>query len=477
VFVDRQEELAFLNGLLQRKRPGPAQLVLLYGRRRIGKTELLQHWAAQSGVTYTYWAAVKESATLQRNHLMAKLLEVPEEAAPVHRSWASLWEAAAALLKDRRHILILDELPYEADADPAMLSALQHAWDQHFQKSNTILVLCGSHVRAMETILSRQSPLFGRMTAQWHLGALPFASLTEFFPAWRAEERVALYAIAGGVPAYLRWLDPEQGLLGNLRNRILSPGGMFLAEPPFLLSDEVREPAHYLSVLRAIGAGAHTLNEISDRCFIPRTSANVYLSNLQELRLVERRLPVTLKREQRARSRAGRYHLSDPYFRFYFRFLESHVADPPLDPDRVLQAIRQNLRAFVGATAFEDLARQWLWRAGKAGRLPFTPEGIGSHWSARVQVDVVAVNWQAHAILLGECKWGPGGVDRSVVRELIEVRTPLALRSLPDEGAGWKVHHAFFARTGFTAAARREAEQAGAVLVDLEQLDEDLREQ
>jgi AAA+ ATPase superfamily predicted ATPase len=461
---------------LTRTHPGPAQLVLLYGRLRIGKTELLQHWAAQSDVKYTYWAAIKESTTQQRNHLMAKLLEVPEDAAPVQRSWASLWEAVAAQIQDRRHILILDELPYAADADPAMLSALQHAWDQHFQKSNVVMILCGSHVRTMETILSRQSPLFGRMTGQWHLGALPFACLAQFFPNWSAEERVALYAIAGGVPAYLGWLDPAHSLLANIRSRVLSPGGMFLAEPAFLLYDEVREPAHYMSILRAIGAGAHTLNEISDRCFIPRTSVNMYLSNLQELRLVERRLPVTVKRDQRARSRAGRYHLSDPYFRFYFHFLEPYVVDPPLDPDRVLAAIKQNLRAFVGGAAFEELARQWVWRVGKAGRLPFAPESVGSHWSAKVQVDVVAVNWQTHAILLGECKWGADRVDRPIVRELLDVKTPLALHSLPEEGAGWKVHHALFARTGFTPAARREAEQAGVLLVDLKQLDEDLRE-
>ena len=145
MFVDRKKELSFLNDLLVRERPGPAQLVLLYGRRRVGKTELLIHWAKNSGVDFTYWAAERESPNMQRNSLFARLLNVPEDSAPVHRSWSALWQAVANHFGDKRHILILDELPYAAEADPAMLSALQHAWDQYFQRSNLVIVLCGSH--------------------------------------------------------------------------------------------------------------------------------------------------------------------------------------------------------------------------------------------------------------------------------------------------------------------------------------------
>ena len=126
MFVDRRQELAFLNNLLNREHPRPAQLVLLYGRRRVGKTELLLHWARNSGMDFTYWAAVRESATMQRNHLFAHLLKVPEESAPAHRSWPALWDAEADLLEGKKHILILDELPYAAEADPAMLSALPY---------------------------------------------------------------------------------------------------------------------------------------------------------------------------------------------------------------------------------------------------------------------------------------------------------------------------------------------------------------
>ena len=472
MFVDRLQELAFLNNLLLRKHPGPAQLTLIYGRRRVGKSELLREWATRSGVSFSYWEAVKENATQQRTHLFGKLLNVPAAAAPVYRSWPELWDAAAALLQGKRQILILDELPYAAEADPAMLSALQYAWDQHFQKSELVLILCGSHVRVMETLFSRQSPLFGRMTAQWHLEPLPFSSLIEFFPRWKAEARVAVYAMVGGIPAYLNWLDPNLSLIDNIRQVILNPGSMFLAEPAFLLADEVREPHSYLAILKAIGAGAHTLTEISTRAFIPSTSVNFYLNTLQELHLVERRLPVTQPKERRARSKSGRYHLSDPYFRFYFHFLDPFLSDPPLDPDEVIEAIRQNLRSFVGRTAFEELARQWVRVQGKAGQLPFKPEAVGSHWSSRVQVDVVAINWRTRDILLGECKWGGERVSRQIVRELVDSKTTLTLRDLPEEGEGWKVHYALFARSGFTPAAVVEMEKYQGLLVDLMAVDE-----
>jgi len=471
MFIDRRQELEFLNNLITRRRPGPAQFALMFGRRRVGKSELLLHWAAQSGLNFIYWEAVKENATQQRRRLMAKIMNVPVTSVPVYHSWPELWDAAAPLLQGKRQILILDELPYAADADSAMLSALQYAWDQHFQKSEIVLILCGSQVRVMQTLFAQQSPLFGRMNAQWHLEPLPFSSLAEFFPKWDAAERVAAYAILGGIPAYLNWLDTDLDLIGNIRQVILNSGSMFLAEPAFLLYDEVREPNSYLAILKAIGSGAHTLTEISDRAFIPSTSVNFYLNTLQELRLVERRLPVTQPKEKRTRSHSGRYHLSDPYFRFYFQFLEPFLSSSPFDSDQVIEAVRRNLRAFVGVTAFEYLARQWVWMQGKAGQLSFVPDSIGSHWSSKVQVDVVAVNWKTHNILLGECKWGMDRVDRQVVRELIEDKTPLVLKDLPGGGAGWKVHYALFGRKGFTPAAKAEMEKQAGFLVDLEALD------
>jgi hypothetical protein len=227
-----------------------------------------------------------------------------------------------------------------------------------------------------------------------------------------------------------------------------------------------------MAVLKAIGAGKHALNEISDHSFLASTAVNAYLSTLQELRLVERRLPITIRPGERGRSRSGRYHLSDPYFRFYFHFLAPFQDNPLLSVEQILEQIQRDLRAFVGATSFEELCRQWVISQGKSGNLPFVPVAVGSHWSRRIQVDVVAINWESREILLGECKWGTDKIDRQIARELIDKKTSLMLLDLPGMGQGWKVHHMLFGRQGFTDAAKTEMKGVGGLCVDLKQLDE-----
>jgi AAA+ ATPase superfamily predicted ATPase len=471
MFVDREAELAFLTSALQRTWPTPAQMVLLFGRRRVGKTRLLRRWAEGTGLPVTYWAAEREPAALQRRKLFSAVLGVELGRNASFDSWDACWEAIAAFLGQRRQILLLDELPYAAEADPAMLSSLQHAWDRLFQPSQAVMVICGSHVHTMETLLSQGSPLFGRFTGQWHLQPLAFSALSSFYPTWSAEERVAAYAVVGGIPAYLEWLDPSRSLSANLREVVLAPGSMFLAEPAFLVLDEVREPRVHLSILQAIGSGAHTLDDIANATLVGKAHLSSYLARLQELRLVERRLPATISPARSVTARMGRYHLSDAYLRFYFRFVGPRQDDLAYRPEGVLTKIMDGLRGFVGETAFEELAREWVIAQGRLGLLPFTPRAVGSHWGAGVQVDVVGVNWPAKSILLGECKWGSEAVRADVLRDLIDDKTPRLLTTLPDGGSGWRVHHALFARAGFTEATAQAAAQARVRLVDLSEID------
>lgn len=325
----------------------------------------------------------------------------------------------------------------------------------------------------MESLQTHHSPLFGRLTGQWYLDPLPFSALREFFPDWSAEERVAAYAVIGGVPAYLNWLDPALNLTANIRQIILSEGSMFLAEPTFLLYDEVREPQSYLATLKAIGLGNHTLGDISNYALIATSHLSAYLQRLQDLKLVERRLPAATPPAKRRSSRLGRYHLADPYFRFYFRFIAPFHEYLPFDTEQVLERIRHDLRGFVGGTAFEDLARQWVAQESRAGALPVRAAIVGQHWSRKVQIDVAAVDWERRQILLGECKWGEQPVDRSVVRELIESKAVLLRRELPD-GEAWRFHFAVFSRTGLTPAAVAELANHDGIHVDLARLDTDL---
>jgi AAA+ ATPase superfamily predicted ATPase len=171
--------------------------------------------------------------------------------------------------------------------------------------------------------------------------------------------------MVGGVPAYLEWLDPHRNLTRNIREVMLAPGSMFVAEPAFLLYDEVRKPDIYLAAIKSIGQGAHTLNDISDASLIGKAHLSLYLTRLQELYLVERRLPATIPVSGLHKSRMGRYHLSDPYFRFYFRSLAPFHDTLTFDPDRILAQSKEGLRAFVGQTAFEEISREWVVRQAK----------------------------------------------------------------------------------------------------------------
>lgn len=473
MFVDRTEELGLLQGVLERRRGG--ELFLLYGRRRVGKTALLREWAGQSGVPWSYWMAQKEPADLQRRRLAALIRGRPASTSgPDFASWSDLWDDVAALVRDDRRILILDELPWAVEADPAMLSALQYAWDIHFQHTNVILVLCGSQIRTMETILSRQAPLFGRLTAQYLLQPLPFGALRDFFPTWSPDAQVATYALLGGVPQYLTWFDAALSLSENVRRSILAPASVALSEIELLLADEVRDMRTYLTVLNAIGEGAHALKAIADATITAPTNLTKYLGVLQDLRLVERRIPATVPPALQHRSKQGRYHLTDPFHRFYFRFLRPNQAEIAYQPDRVLQQIQAGLRAFVGQTAWEDLARTWVWRQGLRGLLPFVPDVIGSHWDRTVQTDVVAINWRERIMLVGECKWGVDPVSRQMLRQLITHTMPATRVALPEHGVGWRVIPALFARAGATPDAQALMSEHGGMVVDLPMLYADL---
>jgi len=389
-------------------------------------------------------------------------------------SWSDLWQIVAPAYQTERRIIILDELPYAAEADPAMLSSLQHAWDWHLERSQAMIVLCGSHIRMMELLMAYSSPLYGRMTGQWRMQPLPFGALRTFLPGWPADQQVAVYAMVGGVPAYLSWFRADRSLMENVRDGMLAPGSLAHDEALTLLADELREPRAYLAILAAIGMGCHTFGAIKEATLLGDVHLPAYLSTLQELRFVERRLPVTIPSAKQRISRQGRYHLSDSFLRFYFRFLHPHRDILSYAPERILPVLERDLPTFVEQTAWADLARQWVRARGHQDGLPFVLEIIGNHWSRTVQAPVVAISWIERAILIGDCKWCDAAVDRQTVRDLLDRIVPLTVTDLPDKGVGWQVYPALFARTGATPAARKTVTEAGGIVLDLPALFADL---
>jgi uncharacterized protein len=471
-FIGRNAELEELNHSIER--PG-SHFILVYGRRRVGKTTLILNWAEQTKRPLIYWVASRDTPVQLRLGFMRAVWRWahPEsQAVPRFETWEDAFETAAELIGDQPVIFILDEFSYAAEADPSLASHLQAAWDHLFKKTNITLVLSGSHIGMMVNLMSYQAPLYGRFTAQLPVDPLPFGVLQDFLPRYTAAERVAVYAVTGGVPAYLEHFDTKKSVGENIRNLFIRRSGVFRSEPFVLIGDVIRrETQTYESVLKSIAAGNKTPQEIGGQMGVSSSYLSPYLKQLELLRLIKRTIPATIPPEKRQDAKTSHYRLVDPYLRFYFRFIASNLEEAERNLDEILwDSIADQFRAFIGVTTFEELCHDWVVAQVHAKKFPFPPQFVGSHWAADAQVDIVVTNWREKAILLGECKWGVDTVGRSVIRELIEK----ASKVIPAED--WRVYYAFFARAGFTDAAIEEAASVNAVLVDLETLDADLRQ-
>jgi uncharacterized protein len=472
VFIGRERELALLESLYLR--PGP-QFLILYGRRRIGKTALVTHWGSQRAEPYLYWMASQTSATNQLRHFSQALFQFLNPGTAVtatfsYPSWDAAFAEVARLAANRRVVVVLDEFTYVMQADPEVPSLLQRAWDHQLKNSQVFLVLMGSLAGIIQrSALDYHSPLYGRATARLKLQPLPFGALAGLLPRYNSEQRVAVYTITGGVPTYLELVDDQLNIRQNLEERIVTPANVMLTDAVFLLHEQLDEPRNYIAVLEAIAAGFHNLTDIATMAGIDRSNITKYLAVLRELGYVERLVPATVRRPEQ--SRQGRYVIKDAYLRFYYRFLAPHLAD--IEQGRVKQAMSllyDHLLDFIGTHTFEELCRDWVSLAAEMSEAPFLPERTGSFWSKEAQVDVLAINWRSKDILLGECKWGQKAVGQEVIRALMDKTAKV----LPGNVA-WQVHYAFFARHGFTAAATSQAQEHKARLVTLAQLEADMQ--
>jgi AAA+ ATPase superfamily predicted ATPase len=473
MLINREQELDELNFLLQE---GGAHLLAVSGRRRLGKTTLLVEWARQSGHPYIYWVASRAPATLLLRQFSQLVWQhtYPDDVMPAnftYQEWSEVFTQLARLTSHQRMIIILDEFPYAVETDPSLPSVLQNAWDHHLKQTQAAVVICGSQVSMMEGLMRYEAPLFGRITGPLRVEPLAFKALKQFYSRYNSEQRIAVWSILGGVPAYLEKFNDHLTIGENVKRHIFRATGIFSTDPENLLHEALREPHNYIAVLLAIASGNHRVTDIASNAGLPQVDP--YLSRLRELALIRREVPVTVPKVNWEASRLGRYVLADAYLRFYFRFIwpNQHLLEQRLY-DVLWDLIGEQLRAYIGQTAFEELCQEWVLAQARRKQLPFIPERVGAHWGKGVQVDVAAINWRERKLLIGECKWGTHAVGRDVIRELIERKTPLVQAALPEGGNQWDIHHVFFARAGFTEAAQAKAREA--MFVDLARLDEGL---
>jgi len=471
-FHDRQREMALLDNLYARS---DGQMFVLYGRRRVGKTALVVHWLESRRHPSLFWTADRTSASAQLrslSHTIRRYLN-PDQAVPTgftYGSWEIVFDEIARLAETRRLAVVLDEFTYLIEAEPALPSILQRLWDHRLKRSNLLLILTGSHAGMIEReVLAYRSPLYNRATASLHLQPLPFGVLPDFFPDYTAEERAIVYACVGGVPQYLELFLADRPAEWNVEQ--LLSNAMMMDDAGALLRDQLGEPRNYAAVVEAIASGFTRMTEIATMAGLPHSGVGKYLSVLQRLGIVTRDVPATVSRPEQ--SKQGRYRITDHYLRFYYRFIAP--ARAALEQGLVQQAwqnIRKHLPEFVGTHIFEELCREWVLRQGDAGRLPFVPRRVGSFWgTGKPQVDVVAINEDEHAILLGECKWTAEPVRKRVVEDFIA----RAQQVIPFPVEQWRVTYALFSRSGFTDEARRAAAGHECLWLSFDELDADLR--
>jgi AAA+ ATPase superfamily predicted ATPase len=419
--IDREEERTRLSDAADH----PPQLVVLRGRRRVGKSFLVDRsFAGRRLVSF------QADEQPERGHLdvlaqeAARLL--PGNPPVVFTDWDAAFGFFGGQAEHEPLIVVLDEFQWMVQAQPALPSILQRHWDR-WQRAATPLtiVLSGSALTLMEELLAHSSPLFGRADYRPLIQPLDYRFAAAFARAGSpADALLRRYAVLGGTPQYQVWAG-RNGISSVIRDRVLSKGESLYEEPLHLLREEqkIRDPGTYFAVLRAIAGGATQFNEIQQQAKIPR-NLDVMLSRLEELGYIERREPV----ETTSKRPRSTYRIADPLFRFWFRYVFPNRSRLERGrADEVLVEVEADLDSFMGL-AFEDCCRDWIGRYAPTRQFP-SSDRLGSWWSrdGGVEIDVVGMT-KGRYDLLGSCKWSKRA-KTSVLRDLFAARDHLGSRA------------------------------------------------
>jgi AAA+ ATPase superfamily predicted ATPase len=410
-FYDRESELDALETAFAS--PGH-EFYVMYGRRRVGKTELLKEFCSDR--PHIYFLAAQEAEHRQREKFVQKVAAHFDDRVPRIDGWDEAFTYLGEKLATERLVVGIDEFPYLVDENDSLPSYVQSFVDEQLRDTESMLLLCGSSVSTMESeVLGHESPLYGRRTGQIDLQPFSFRQARDVI-AYGIEDAVRSFAVTGGTPLYLTLFDYHRPLDENIRTQILSPTAVLYNEPEFLLRTELRNPARYLSILEAVATGHTTPNEIAGATGVDSGPLSKYLQTLRRLRLIDRDVPVTASPKQSKRSR---YRVADEFLRFWFRFVEPNRSSIEQAPDVVYDGtIESNLPGHVAST-FEDVCQEVVWAAVRRADLgPYSE--VGRWWYGEDEVDIVALAPNEDRLLLAECKWTADPVGHSLVSQLRE---------------------------------------------------------
>lgn len=374
-FVNRKNELDYLK---DRYRSDQAELIVLYGRRRVGKTFLLTEGFQKKSL----YLLAEESETVLEDFSKIMAEEFHDEVLKDNplSSWKAFFTYLNEKAKKKKLLVIIDEVQYIAKNYKPFMSILQKKWDTDLKNTDIKLILCGSLMSFMEGILSGKSPIYGRRTGAWKLEPMDFSALINFHPI-EIEEAFKVYSVFGGVPQYWRDYRPDDDFWDNLNRMLFSKGGRYYDEPKYLLKEEIREVSRYFSILKAITDGATTFGNISTKSKVDPNSLGKYLHVLEDMGYIKKEEPVLGKK--------GIYVIDDNLFHFWFEFIypSKHLIEKG---ENITNRIKKDFNRYLGKK-YEVVAKEFLEGMNRKGRLPFEFSKIGRWWHKGEEIDLVAL--------------------------------------------------------------------------------------
>lgn len=479
MFIGREAELKFLNDKYTTDR---GQLIVLYGRRRVGKTETLRAFCM--GKPHVFFSCTQTTDPVQLRNFSSRMLkeDIP---AKNYISEFTDWEKAFRAVLDlpygsQKKLLVIDEFSYMCRGNKSIPSILQNLWDAELRESNVMIILCGSAMSFIEKeLLAEKNPLYGRATGIYKMKEMGFYDMAKFFPDYSARDKVLAYAVLGGIPHYLCQWDPKLSVGENIKRNILTKGCILYSEVEFLLHQELRETPIYNSIIEAVALGNTKLNDISQKSLVNDTSKTcVYLKNLMELGIVEREFSVDAKTKEQANSGRGIYHLTDNFFRFWYAFGFANFSQlEDGDVDGIYEYVVKPALHEFASFAFEDICREFVREMQKKNELPFRYSKMGRWFgkttvrdenapdglrTAETEIDLLGIDRDAKQYLVGECKFKGTSFSYAEYLDTLAKLTPLKGKA--------RFYYALFSESGFDQKITDYAAANATQLYTLEQI-------
>jgi len=442
-FIDREQEMETLFDEYNRE---GSSFIVMYGRRRVGKTKLISEFIKDKNALY--FLASQESEMQNRNLFKEKVADFISSDLLRNATvsdWDTIFKALIETKFETKPIIVIDEFQYIGKSNNAFPSIMQRIWDTLLKDSSVMLILCGSLITMMkEQTLEYSSPLYGRRTAQIRLKQIPFSYYKDFFPNRTTKELIEMYAVTGGVPKYIESFREEKDIYSAIKKHVLNPSSYLYDEPHFLLQQEVTEIGSYFSLIKTIAAGNSKLSAIASALELPQTRLTKYLKTLIDLDILERQVPIT--EENPDKSKKGLYKIKDNFIKFWFAFIYPNLSflesgNSQIVMDKIKKGFVSGQVSFV----YEDVCRQKMWKMNADGKWPFTFSKIGRYWGSDTEIDIVAIDPDGKNLILGECKYWKEPVGINILLDLEEKAKKVAWNK-----AGRKTRFILFSTGGFT---------------------------